>query len=38
MPTLNTMHTKIITAGLIGTFFGATLTAGVARADLLDQC
>ncbi len=31
----NARHTKFIAAGLVGTIFGATLTAGVARADLL---
>jgi len=33
--TVNTIQTKLIAAGLVGTIFGATLTAGVARADLL---
>lgn len=33
--TTNSINTKLIAAGLAGTIFGATLTAGVARADLL---
>lgn len=33
--TVSTPHVKLIAAGLAGTIFGATLTAGVARADLL---
>lgn len=35
MPTANNIQTKLIAAGLAGAIFGATLTAGVARADLL---
>lgn len=35
MRTAKIMHTKIIAAGLVGTLFGATLTSGVAHADLL---
>ncbi len=35
MRTANSINTKLIAAGLVGTIFGATLTAGVARADLL---
>jgi hypothetical protein len=33
--TVSTFHAKLVAAGLAGTIFGATLTAGVAHADLL---
>ncbi len=35
MRAANNIHTRLIAAGLAGTIFGAILTAGVARADLL---
>ena len=35
MQTTNNIHAKLIAAAVAGTVFGAALTAGVARADLL---